>query len=959
MGQQCSDADGDRLTIIGVSNAINGTVSFDTRAGEITFTPGVGYHGPASFEYTLSDGTTTDTGTVNLTINSGNNNSPVANNDSVNGTEDTPLVLTFVELLANDSDGDGDSLTITGVANASNGTVAIDTVAETITFTPDGDYYGPASFEYTLSDGATTDTGTVNLTIDPVNDAPVANDDIASTGEDTAKVFTVAELLSNDSDVDGDSFSITGVGNATNGTVVFDSVAGEITFTPVANYNGPASFDYTVSDGATTDTGTVNLTIDPVNDAPVANNDSVNGTEDTPLVLTFAELLANDSDVDGDSLTITSAANARNGVVVIDSVAETITFTPDAGYSGAASFDYTISDGATTDVATVALTIGATNDDPVASDDAGTTTEDTAKVFTVAELLANDSDADGDNLSITGVGNATNGTVVFDSGTGEITFTPDADYHGPASFEYTLSDGTTTDTGTVNLTIDPVNDAPVANNDSVNGTEDTPLVLTFAELLANDSDVDGDSLTITGVANASNGTVAIDTVAETITFTPNGDYHGPASFEYTLSDGTTTDTGTVNLTIDPVNDAPVANNDSVNGTEDTPLVLTFAELLANDSDVDGDSLTITGVANASNGVVVIDSVAETITFTPDAGYSGAASFDYTVNDGLDSNTGTVSLDILPVTTNTPPSLGNDVFEAVIDQPIEIGFAGLLSNDLDMDGDSLSITNVTTSGSGSVSVDYVGEKLIYTPGSGETQADIEYTVSDGTDSQTGSASINFSSGELLSSGDDSYTGNGSANWVVAGDGNDSLSGKGGADHLNGNNGADTLLGGGGSDTLRGGLGNDTLKGQNGSDSLYGNGGDDLLIGGKGNDHYFIDYGDGHDTINNTSNNFSTETDVIRFGDRIDYDELWFTKSGDHLLIDVVGSNDQVKVRNWYKADKFQVDEVQVAGATLHLNDVEQLVNAMAAFDVPDGVGAVIPDDTRQQLEPTLTSVWQAA
>ena len=277
----------------------------------------------------------------------GVNIAPISQGDAATVNEDIELTLSVNDLLANDLDINGDSLSVTAVSNAQNGVVSFDAQAGTVTFTANQDYSGAASFDYTVSDGQGGSHGaTVAITVDPTNDVPVAVADNASTNEDAALVLNIADLLSNDSDVDSDSLSISAVSGASNGSVLLDAQAGTITFTPVAGYTGAASFDYTVSDGqGGTHSASVAIVVDPTNDVPVAVSDSSSTDEDVALVLNIADLLSNDSDADGDSLSISAVSGASNGSVTLDAQAGTITFTPEAGYSGAASFDYTLSDG--------------------------------------------------------------------------------------------------------------------------------------------------------------------------------------------------------------------------------------------------------------------------------------------------------------------------------------------------------------------------------------------------------------------------------------------------------------------------------------------------------------------------------------------------------------------------------------------------------------------------------------
>ncbi len=280
----------------------------------------------------------------------------------------------------------------------------------------------------------------------PVNQPPVANPDARSTSEDTALTLPVTDLTANDTDPENNSLSITAVGGASNGAVVLN--AGNVVFTPTANYSGAAAFTYTLSDGNSTATGTVNVTVNPVNDTPVANNDSGFTTPfQTFLNIPTSTLLGNDTDADNDTLTVDSVGGAVNGTVTPPGQTGNVVFTPNTGYSGPASFTYTIKDPSNAQAtATVNLTVGASgNQPPNAVADSATTNEDSPVTISV---LANDTDPDGHPLTVTLLnltgtqGNATinaNNTITYNPGAAFQSL--DAGQQGTDTFSYEVSDG--------------------------------------------------------------------------------------------------------------------------------------------------------------------------------------------------------------------------------------------------------------------------------------------------------------------------------------------------------------------------------------------------------------------------------------------------------------------------------------------------------------------------------------
>jgi hypothetical protein len=631
---------------VGALSADIGSLTIDPN-GDYTFTPAADWTGSASTTYDVSNGKV-KTGNILITV-AATQDPPVANDDAISIDEDTPTDVT-AQILANDTDPDGDTLAITGVSNATGG--AVDLTAGVVTFTPTADVCGDGSagFDYAMADGnGGTDNASVTIDVVCANEAPVATDDSVTVNEDTA-TNVAAAVLASDSDPNGDSLAVSGVSNATGGSV--DLTAGVVTFTPATDLCGDdaGGFEYDVSDGnGGSDSASVTVDITCANDAPSAAADTVVASEDTATDVT-SDVLANDTDVDGDTPVVTGVSNATGGTV--DLTGGVVTFTPEANLcgDGAGAFDYDIGDGnGGSASASVTVDVTCANDDPSAADDAVDVDEDTAADVT-AQLLANDADVDGHTLSVSGVSNATGGGI--DLTAGVVTFTPDANLcgDGEGSFDYEVSDGnggTASAHAIVDFTC--TNDGPAAGDDSVDVTEDTATDVT-AQVLANDDDVDGDNLSVTAVSNAMGGTV--DLTAGTVTFTPSADLcgDGVGGFDYDMSDGQGgSDSASVTVDVTCVNDPPVAVDDTGNVAYAAPA--TDFSVLANDTDIEGDTRTLVSAAvSPTAGTVSV--VGGMVRFTPAVTFHGPATISYVVSDGVGQDTGTLTVTVGPDTV--PP-----------------------------------------------------------------------------------------------------------------------------------------------------------------------------------------------------------------------------------------------------------------------------------------------------------------
>ncbi len=745
---------GQTLTVTNVTDPANGTARI-TADNQVRYTPDPDYNGPDSFTYTACDSGSPQRcsdATVNVTVNPVND-PPQARNDSANAREAGDPVQ--IDVLDNDTSApdSGETLTTTSNTQPPEGEGTVECSATECTFTPDDDFNGTTSFNYTISDGnGETDTAEVTVDVAQTNDPPVAEDDTATTDEDTS---TTIDVVANDSpgpqNESGQTLTVTEVTDPPNGTaeIVTDGEnAGQVRYTPDENFNGTDSFDYTVCDDGQPercDTATVTVNVAAVNDPPVAANDSYDTQEGQQLAVNNPDngVLANDSDPDDDPLSAEPPAGTgpaaegpatydtgQGGTVTLD---DDGTFTydpPNEDFNGQDTFDYRACDDGQPelcDPATVTIDVTPVNDRPRAGDDTATTQEDEPVTVPVKNNdEAGPANEDGQSLTVTRITtDPDNGTATINDN-GTITYEPNANFNGEDTFDYEVCDDGQPqgcDTATVTITVEAVNDAPNARNDSATTDEDTPVNI---DVLDNDSDPDNDPLTITSNTQPSNGEVTC--TATSCTYTPNENFNGKDSFTYTISDGNNaTDTATVTVTVTAANDDPVARNDAYETDEDTTLTVDPPGVLDNDTDPDDDNLTAQEVVEGpQNGTLNLDPDGS-FTYTPDENFNGTDSFTYRVDDGNGgTDTAKVTITVNPV--NDAPVAKDDKGQTNQGTSTNIN---VVANDSDPDGDPLVITRFSQGENGTVTCNTNDGVCTYTPNDGFTGEDsFTYTISDG-------------------------------------------------------------------------------------------------------------------------------------------------------------------------------------------------------------------------------------
>jgi VCBS repeat-containing protein len=539
-----TDPDFGPLTAVMDTNVVSGVLALSS-TGSFTYTPNANFCGTDSFTYHANDvAANSNSATVTLNVTCVPD-LPIAVNDTYTTAENTLLTVPAPGVLSNDSDGDGDALTAVLDADVMTGTLNFNGDGS-FDYTPPVSFSGIVTFTYHVDAGGdSSNIAVVSIAVGDVGDPPVAVNDTYMTNEDTALNVAASGVLGNDSDADGDPLTAVLVTNVTTGSLTFNT-NGSFNYTPPANWSGVATFTYRANDGLfNSNTATVTITVNAVNDAPTATADSYNTTEDVALTVNAPGVLDNDSDVEGDNLTAALDTDVTNGTLTLSNNGS-FTYTPNANFCGTDSFTYHANDGqANSGSVTVTLNVACAQDAPVAVNDTYATTQDTELVVTAPGILGNDTDVDGDSLTAVLDSGVLTGTLVFNPD-GSFTYTPDLSWTGVATFTYHADDGPlNSNTALVTIVVGGDNTPPDAVNDSYNVLENsTDNVLA---VLTNDSDIDGDTLSITNVSDPANGTTVIS--GQTILYTPGTNFLGVDTFTYTISDGTFTDTATVTINV--------------------------------------------------------------------------------------------------------------------------------------------------------------------------------------------------------------------------------------------------------------------------------------------------------------------------------------------------------------------------------------------------------------------------
>ncbi|PMK85054.1 polymer-forming cytoskeletal family protein [Vibrio cyclitrophicus] len=704
-----SDVEGD-VELVGISyDGPDGIFSVNGD-GTCSFAPNENFNGQVQLDVTIrdEDGAEVDT-VINVDVLP-INDAPVSGDLAYNVNEDGSITLSQEQLLSQASDVEGQDLTASDLTVDGSATVTANDDGS-FTITPDANFNGDIDIQFNLNDGTDTVQATADLTVNPVNDLPAPQDQQFSIEEDGTLQFTDADLLTGASDIDGDDLTVEGISYTGGDGVLTDHGDGTYTFAPNENFNGYVNFSFDVSDGTETVSANIDVSVTPENDPPVAGSTSYMVNEDNTITISDEQLLVNSSDVEG-AVSIDSVTYSGTDGVFQDNGDGSYTFLPNENFSGDISLDVIVADeDGSIDETTAGITVLEVNDPPVAGPTSYTIDEDSVLTFSESQILVNASDVEG-GVELVGINYDGSDGIFIVNGDGTCSFAPNENFNGQVQLGVTIKDedGATVDTH-INVDVLPINDPPTSGDLAYTINEDSSITLSQDQLLARAGDIDSENLEAINLSTDENATIQQNDDGS-YTITPDADYNGDLdlSFDIIDNDGGSVQVG-LDITVNPLNDLPQAQDQQFSIEEDGTLLFTDADLLAGASDIDGDELSIENVLYTGADGVLSDNGDGTYSFAPNENFNGEVQFSFDVSDGTGSTAAVIDVSVTP--ENDPPVAGSTSYTVQEDGQITISDEQLLANSSDVEGD-VALSSVTYAGDDGSFVDNGNGTYTFTP-----------------------------------------------------------------------------------------------------------------------------------------------------------------------------------------------------------------------------------------------------
>jgi len=619
------------------------------------------------------------------------NTPPLAEHSSVTVPEDSPTQITLQA-----SDADGDRLSYRVVKGPSHGSLS--GTGPVVTYTPESDYNGPDKILFAVNDEEVdSDTATISIKVVAADDPPKADPQSLSTKVDKSVSITLAGR-----DIDSKTFSYIVATQPKNGILSIGSNfadSGKLVYAPKPGFIGSDSFTFKLNDGTSEgEPATVKIDVTG-NHIPMAEPQTISALEDSPTVVNLKG-----SDPDGDTVVYSVVQGPSHGA--LSGTAPNLTYMPNKNFSGPDSFTFKVND-ATADstLSTVSINVTQVNDPPEASKVNVTLSEDTK-----TSIILRGIDPDGSQLTYSIVTHPSHGTL---SGTEpNMVYTPEENYNGPDSFTFKVNDGTADSThATVSIMVTDTDDAPVAYEDNITVEEDQEQAIVLSG-----SDPDGDPLAYSVLRNPAHG--KLSGTAPNLVYTPDPNFSWLDSFTFRVNDGNADSApATVKISVTPVNDPPVANDDELLTQEDTPATI---DVLANDTEVDNELLKITSISKGKGGSAKVNATGS-LTYTPNPDFHGRDEFTYTVTD-REGTSDTARVRVTVTSANDAPRITS---KPVINAMVGVKYKyAVIAEDPDA-GDIL--TYRLTSRPAGMTVDSGTGVILWTPTGGDKDQTFEVAV----------------------------------------------------------------------------------------------------------------------------------------------------------------------------------------------------------------------------------------
>ncbi|WP_191965917.1 MULTISPECIES: Ig-like domain-containing protein [Haloferax] len=646
------DPDGDDFSASHHGDPSHGTLKWSSQDGSFNYTPDSGFTGTDSYVYRVQDehGEYSEFATVTIEVLPAKNRDPTAVDDTYTVSQGEWLNVSAPGRLANDYDVDGDSFSASHHGTPDHGTLVRSSQDGSLNYTPDPGFTGTDSYVYRIQDdhGAYSGFATVTIEVVPDNRDPTVVDDHYATLADEWLNVSAPGRLSNDYDVDGDSFSASHHGDTTNGTLDRSSQDGSLVYLPDSGFTGTDSYVYRVQDGRGEYSAFGNVTIDvvdPTRTDPVAVPDHYTVSEGQWLNVSGPGTLANDLDPNGDNVTAPHHGTPSNGTLHRFYGSGGFQYKPDDGFTGTDTFVYRVEDdtGAFSNYTTV--TVEVLPDPNTTANRAPTVVDDTYTVYegqwvnvSAPGRLANDYDVDGDSFSASHHGNPDHGTLERSAQDGSFRYKPDSGFTGTDSYVYRVRDehGEYSAFGTVTIEVVPdPNRRPDAVDDHYSVYAGEWLNVSAPGRLANDRDRDGDSFSASHHGTPDHGTLQWSSQDGSFRYLPDSGFTGTDSYAYRIQDehGEYSTFATVTIDVLPnPNRAPTAVADNYVVRQGETLSVPAPGRLSNDYDADNDSFSASHHGTPDNGTLQRSSQDGRFTYTPDPGFTGVDSYVYRIQD---------------------------------------------------------------------------------------------------------------------------------------------------------------------------------------------------------------------------------------------------------------------------------------------------------------------------------------